>query len=438
MSAVSRSVLRSSLLLFALAGGHYFMGRPDRAASQVAPTPPPCPGPIGISIPTGPFPRTIHLSPRLMANPSTLGAIQVSERTNRLYAVSSPTDRYAVGCGTLWALDARTGSVVSGTPVQSPAGAPRLDDPDGKLLIPVLAAPALSSPQSILDIDTRTDQSLRSQELGRVWQVYVAPKAHRAIVETSNLVCGLCRHALQFLDVATGKISQSAPPAWLGSAAVDNGRRQLFTVGDGKLSAWDVSAGTRLWARLLPLPCGGRLAIANVAHRVRRLFTLHNGTIERYSLGDNGYMCTFDASTGRRINVRDVGFASWPTILAIDGRRGVILADVRHYPTGEDLELLDPATGNASRTLRGPHSATTAAVDRRTGHIFILCGPEAGGWSVWVLDPKSWRASRLIHGLKLGGNPLSYQVVVAASARRVLVVSPVDGTVTFLCADTRC
>ena len=443
MSTKSMSVLRRLLLLFTLVAASYSIARPDQVASQVNATPAPCPGPIGFSASTGRFPRTIHLSPPLMPFTSPLGAVQIDQRADRLYALSSPTDRYALGCGTLWVLDAQTGSVVARSPVPSPAGAPGLDNLDGKLLIPVLDAPSLYAPQSILDLDLSTHHVLRSQELGQVWQIYLVPKAHRAVLDTSSASCfnAFCARSPQLLDVATEKVSPFTKLPALGPAVIDNGRSQLFTLADGKVSAWDVSTGRQLWAHPLLTPCAETLVVATFEHRFRRLFTMENGTIERGDSGDDGYMCTFDAANGRRLNVSDVGFGAWPTILAVDGRRGVILADVRHYgnyPPAEDLEFLDPATGNVRRTLRGPHGATAAAVDPRTGRIFILAGPEKDGWSVWLLDPKTGRASQMVHGLKLGGNPLLYQVLVAVAARRVLVVDPLEGNITFLCADKRC
>ena len=136
--------------------------------------------------------------------------------------------------------------------------------------------------------------------------------------------------------------------------------------------------------------------------------------------GDNT-VSILDAASGRVVRVAAVGHT--PSAVAVDERaRRAFVLNVNP----DSVSVLDTVRGVVLRTV--PFSKLSdVAVDDRTGHVFVLDGPDGVHGRAVMLDARS---GRVVHTAALGKS--SRPVAIDSHTQRAFVPNSDDGTVSVL------
>jgi DNA-binding beta-propeller fold protein YncE len=326
-------------------------------------------------------------------------------------------------------LDARTGTVLRTVAVAGEPSIPAVDDRANRLFVSAFTPGKHPGHGTLTVLDSRSGRVVARTKVGGIPSaIVVAQSAGRVFVQTYDPTCGGCASMLNMIDATTGTMLGARPVGTGGRFVVDEQHERLYMTIGSTLTVLDARSGKSVWKRDLD-PCGWGMVFIR---RTQRLFTTTGGTVGRGSAGRHGYFCVVDTDTRKVVRAVDEGEGVLVRLLAVDEPAGVVLATIRGPRGSGAVELLDARDGHVVRQFSAFYGAVAAAVDSRTGRIYVLSRDSAAGSTLRVLDPRGWRSTEIVQGLKTSS------IAVAEQAHRVFLANPYSGRVTVLCSERSC
>jgi YVTN family beta-propeller protein len=296
-------------------------------------------------------------------------AVAVDVRANRAFVVNS-------GDNSVSLLDARSGSVLRTVPLRNGA------------------------------VEKSGDRSTTAVDDERTSRIFVV-----------NQRTPPANSSVSVLDARSGIVLRTTRVGLFATAAAVDGRTQRVFVTNqdsNTVSVLDAPSGAML--RTIPVGMGpGDVA---VDERAGRVFVAN---------GYDGTVSVLDAGMGTLRRTISTGQKGHGLALVV-GLTGHVFA----FNQNGRMSVLDPATGTVVRTVALGMVPGGAAMDERTGRIFITApGSNMQGHRVGVLDARS---GALVRTVPVGAGPRG--VVVDAATERAFIGNYVGNTVSILNART--
>jgi YVTN family beta-propeller protein len=297
-------------------------------------------------------------------------AVAVDVRANRAFVVNS-------GDNSVSLLDARSGSVLRTVPLRNGA------------------------------VEKRGDRSTTAVDDERTSRIFVV-----------NQRTPPANSSVSVLDARSGIVLRTTRVGLLAAVAAVDGRTQrvfVTNLDSNTVSVLDARSGARL--RTIPVGMGpGDVA---VDERAGRVFVAN---------GYDGTVSVLDAGTGTLRRTISTGQRGQGVAVVVVGLTGHVFA----FNQNGRMSVLDPATGTVVRTVALGMFPGGAAMDERTGRIFITApGSNMQGHRVGMLDARS---GALLRTIAVGGGPLG--VAVDAATERAFIGNNMGNSVSILNART--
>ncbi len=327
------------------------------------------------------------------------------------------------GGGTVSVLDSASASLVATAPVGSDPVAAAVDERTRRVFV------SNNGDATVSVLDARTGGLVRTTMVGTSPQ-WLAVDARTGRVFVPNR----SDNTVSVLDAATGAVVRTVAVGVLPSvAAVDARTNRVFVrCNSGYVDVLDARDGTMLRAtRVGSAPWGqvavdeqtGRVFVTNPHDQTVSVLDARDGVVlHTVAIGAEGYQPIVDARTGHVVVVgpagvegraivldaRDgallrtvaQGYSPWPAI-ASTGGGAVLIGSVGHTDSMGDttgrgsVSVLDARDGVAGRVVPVGVFPVDMAVDRRTGHAFVVnyTARWSDGGPVGAAAPEGWWAS---------------------------------------------
>lgn len=285
-------------------------------------------------------------------------ALAVDERAGHVF-VANQVD------GTVSVLDARNGRVIRTVPVGTAPVAIAVDARTGRAFVVnsnVFPTGTISGPSSVSVLDTHTGALVRTVAVGqRAYTLAIDERANRVFVVNGD------SDSVNVLDARTGQALHTIPVG-LGprSIAADAGAGRIFVANYGSSTVSMLDAASGQVIRTVPVGTPNQSPNS-------LLVDAHSNRVFVGTGGDSGAgpVIVVDARTGT-VRAAAQGTAEIP--LVVDTRDSTVFTFNPRTPT---IIMRDARTGAALRVINGSVAAPTvdvrhsAAIDERTGHIFL-------------------------------------------------------------------